>query len=185
MGNRTTIAESTQFNNNSSCRVKEFAADVCILDCKENDKSISDISVIMHEDRRTIETNQPHKNEDKRSKPHNTNLCKNAVPNLSSDVAYTVVSIHENSDTDQTMNQNNDISTHCQLRSPSEDFGRNLTPEWIGSLPLIEINVPSSNRSFIRIQQQASQNQTNQPKRSARSKLPMHDQDFFGNGNET
>ena len=66
--------------------MKEFAADVCILDCKENDKSISDISVIMHEDRRTIETNQPHKNEDKRSKPHNTNLCKNAAPNLSSDV---------------------------------------------------------------------------------------------------
>jgi hypothetical protein len=47
-GNRTTIAESIQFNNNSPCRVKEFAADVCILDCKENDKSISDISVIMH-----------------------------------------------------------------------------------------------------------------------------------------
>jgi hypothetical protein len=86
MGNRTTIPESIQFNNNSPCRVKEFAADVCILDCKENDKSISDISVIMHEDRRTIETNQPHKNEDKRSKPHNTNLCKNAAPNLSSDV---------------------------------------------------------------------------------------------------
>ena len=70
----------------------------------------------------------------------------------------------------------------------SEDFGRNLTPEWIGSLPLIEINVPKpSNRSFIRVQQQqqqqqqqqASQNQTNQPKRSERSKLPMHDQDFF------
>jgi hypothetical protein len=40
----------------------------------------------MHEDRRTIETNQQHKNEDKRSKPHNTNLCKNAAPNLSSDV---------------------------------------------------------------------------------------------------
>jgi hypothetical protein len=40
----------------------------------------------MHEDRRTIETNQPHKNEDKRSIPHNTNLCKNAAPNLSSDV---------------------------------------------------------------------------------------------------
>ena len=33
MGNRTTIAESIQFNNNSPCRVKEFAADVCILDC--------------------------------------------------------------------------------------------------------------------------------------------------------
>jgi hypothetical protein len=80
------------------------------------------------------------------------------------------------------MNQNNDISTHCQLRSPSEDFGRNLTPEWIGSLPLIEINVPKpSNRSFIRVQQQqqASQSQTNQLKRSARSKLPMNDQDFF------
>jgi hypothetical protein len=82
----------------------------------------------MYEDRRTIETNQPHKNEDKRSKSHYTNLCKNAAPNLSSDVAYTVVNIHENSDTDQTMNQNNDISTHCQLRSPSEDFGRNLKP---------------------------------------------------------
>jgi hypothetical protein len=38
MGNRTTIAESIQFNNNSP-RVKEFAADICILDCKENDKS--------------------------------------------------------------------------------------------------------------------------------------------------
>ncbi|CAB3996915.1 Hypothetical predicted protein [Paramuricea clavata] len=86
MGNRPTVAESIQFNNNSPCRVKEFAADVCILDCKENDKSISDISVIMHEDRRTIETKQPHKNEDKRPKPHNTNLCKNAAPNLSSDV---------------------------------------------------------------------------------------------------
>ena len=107
MGNRTTIAESTMhFNNNSLCRVKKFAADVCILDCKENDKSISDISVIMHEDRRTIETDQPHKNEDKRSKSHDTNLCKNAAPNLSSDVAYTVVNIRENSDTDQTMNQN-------------------------------------------------------------------------------
>jgi hypothetical protein len=98
MGNRTTIAEcNMQFNNNSPCHVKEFAADVCILDCKENDKSISNISVNMHEDRRTIETNQPHKNEDKRSKPHNTNLCKNAAPNLSSDVAYIVVNIRENS----------------------------------------------------------------------------------------
>ncbi len=86
MGNRTKIAESIQFNNNSPSRVKESAADVCILDCNENDKSFSDISVIMHEDRRTIETNQPHKNEDKRSKPHNTNLCKNAAPNLSSNV---------------------------------------------------------------------------------------------------
>jgi hypothetical protein len=86
MGNHTTIAESIQFNNNSHFCVKEFAADVCNLDCKENDKSISDISVIMHEDRRTIETNQPHKNEDKRLKLHNTNLCKNAAPNLSSDV---------------------------------------------------------------------------------------------------
>jgi hypothetical protein len=75
IGNRTTIAEcNMQFNNNSPCHVKEFAADVCILDCKDNDKSISNISVNMHEDRRTIETNQPHKNEDKRSKPHNTNL---------------------------------------------------------------------------------------------------------------
>jgi hypothetical protein len=93
-----------------------------------------------------------------------------------------VVNIRENSDTDQTMNHNNDISTHCQLRTPSEDFGRNLIPEWIGSLPLIEINVPKpSNRSFIRVQQQqqASQNQTNQLKRSARSELSMHDQDFF------
>ena len=81
MGNRTTIAESTMhFNNNSPCRVKKIAADVCILDCKENDKSISDISVIMHEDRRTIETDQSHKNEDKRSKSHDTNLCKNAAP---------------------------------------------------------------------------------------------------------
>ncbi|CAB3990295.1 Hypothetical predicted protein [Paramuricea clavata] len=58
---------------------------------------------------------------------------------------------------------------------------------------LIEINVPKpSNRSFNRVQQQqqqkqqqqqqqqqASQNQTNQPKKSTRSKLPMHDQDFF------
>ena len=45
----------------------------------------------------------------------------------------------------------------------------------------------SSNRSFIRVQQQqqANENQTNQLKRSVRSKLPMHDQNFFGNGNET
>ncbi len=61
MGNCTKIAESIQFNNNSPSRVNESAADVCILDCKENDKSISDISVIMHEDMGTIETNQPHK----------------------------------------------------------------------------------------------------------------------------
>ncbi len=33
MGNRTKIAESIQFNNNSPSRVKESAADVCILDC--------------------------------------------------------------------------------------------------------------------------------------------------------
>jgi hypothetical protein len=61
-------------------------------------------------------------------------------------------------------------------------FGRNLTPEWIGRLPLIEINVPKpSNRSFIRVQQQqqASQSQTNQLKRSASSGLPMQDHDFF------
>ncbi len=86
MGNRTKIAESIQFNNNSPSRVKESAADVCILDCNGNDKSILNISVIMHEDRRTIETNQPYKNEDKRSKLHNTNLCKDAAPNRSSNV---------------------------------------------------------------------------------------------------
>ena len=96
-----------------------------------------------------------------------------------------MVNIRENSDTDQTMNQNNDNSTHCQMGNPSEDFGRNLIPEWIGSSPLIEINVPKpSIRSFIRVQQQhseqqASQNETNQLKISVRSKLPMHDQDLY------
>ena len=146
IGNCTTIAESMQFNNNTPFRACERIFLRHMLGDKENDKSISYISVIMHEDRRTIETDQPHKNEDKRSKPHNTNLFKNAAPNISCDVAYTVVYIRENSDTDQTMNQNNDISTHCQLLTPSEDFGRNLIPEWIGSLPLIEINIPKPSK---------------------------------------
>ena len=128
MGNRTKIAESIQFNNNSPSRVKESAADVCILDCNGNDKSISDISVIMHEDRRTIETNQPHKNEDKRSKLHNTNLCRDAAPNRSSNV------------------RNND-KQHGDLHTSNTSLNNNPNIEALG--PQQKIPVRITNRGHV------------------------------------
>ncbi len=107
----------------------------------------------MHEDRRTIETNQPHKNEDKRSKLHNTNLCKNAAPNRSSNV------------------RNND-KQHGDLHTSNTSLNNNPNIEAPG--PQQKIPVRITNRGHV------TSNRTEQSrKRRVRSYAHNNQRSFF------